>query len=194
MVIGVTGGIGSGKTTIIKMFQEFDNIAIYNADEEAKKLMHTSKEIRAKLIAEFSNEVYLKGELNRPFLANIVFNDKEKLTLLNSIVHPIVHKHLKDFIKANCAKDYVLYENAILFENGSNSFCDKTITITASLSDRIKRVCMRDGITAEEVLSRIKNQWPQAKKSIQSNYVIFNDTLLKSKQQVSYIHNKLTKK
>ena len=123
MVVGVTGGIGSGKTTVVKMFEEFANVAIYYADKEAKALMHTSNEIKVKLIEAFSKEVYVEGKLNRPFLANIVFNDKEKLKVLNNIVHPVVYQHLKDFIQSNSEKDYILYENAILFENGSDSFC-----------------------------------------------------------------------
>ena len=194
MVVGVTGGIGSGKTTIVKMFAEFDNVAVYFADVEAKQLMHTSQEIKTKLIKAFSKEVYVDGQLNKPFLANIVFNQKEKLALLNSIVHPVVHQHLLDFIKKNSEKDYILYENAILFENKSDVFCNKIITVTSTLKERIERVCKRDNVLEEEVLARIQNQWSQSKKSIQSHYVIENKTLSESKLSVLGIHNKLTKK
>ena len=194
MVVGVTGGIGSGKTTIVKMFAEFDNVAVYFADVEAKQLMHTSQEIKTKLIKVFSKEVYVDGQLNKPFLANIVFNQKEKLALLNSIVHPVVHQHLLDFIKKNSEKDYILYENAILFENKSDVFCNKIITVTSTLKERIERVCKRDNVLEEEVLARIQNQWSQSKKSIQSHYVIENKTLSESKLSVLGIHNKLTKK
>jgi len=194
MVIGLTGGIGSGKSTVVNMFSEFENIAIYIADDEAKKLMNTSAKIKTQLITEFGEEAYINNELNRPYLASIVFNNKEKLTTLNAIVHPIVNEHLQLFIKENNGKDYVLYENAILFENGSDSFCDKIITVTAPENVRINRVIKRDNSTIENVKSRIKNQWSETKKTLQSNYLIENLTLTKTKEQVLKIHNSLTKK
>jgi dephospho-CoA kinase len=194
MVIGLTGGIGSGKSTVVNMFSEFENIAIYIADNEAKKLMNTSAKIKTQLITEFGEEAYINNELNRPYLASIVFNNKEKLTTLNAIVHPIVNEHLQNFIKENSNKDYILYENAILFENGSDSFCDKIITVTAPENVRINRVIKRDNSTIEDVKSRIKNQWSETKKTLQSNYLIENLTLTKTKEQVLKIHNSLTKK
>ncbi|WP_299007324.1 dephospho-CoA kinase [uncultured Tenacibaculum sp.] len=194
MVVGLTGGIGSGKSTILKMFLEFKNIAIYMADDEAKKLMHTSSVIKSRLITEFGKETYINNELNRPYLASIVFKNKEKLALLNSIVHPVVNEHLQDFIKKNSNKTYILYENAILFENGSDTFCDKVITVTAPEEVRINRVIKRDSTTIEEVKNRIKSQWSEIKKTLQSNYIIENKTLNNSKEQVLKIHNSLTKK
>lgn len=194
MVVGLTGGIGSGKSTIVKMFSEFENISIYIADDEAKRLMNTSAKIKTQLIAEFGEQVYVNNELNRPYLASIVFNNKERLTTLNAIVHPVVNEHLQHFIKENINKDYILYENAILFENGSDSFCDKIITVTAPEDIRISRVINRDSSTIEEVENRIKNQWDETKKTLQSNYLIENLTLTKSKEQVLKIHNSLTKR
>ncbi|XRE42304.1 Dephospho-CoA kinase [Tenacibaculum discolor] len=194
MVVGLTGGIGSGKSTIVKMFSEFENIAIYIADDEAKKLMVTSPKIKNQLIAEFGKQVYINNELNRPYLASIVFNNKEKLTILNNIVHPVVNEHLQNFIKKNSNKEYILYENAILFENGSDSFCDKIITVTAPENIRIDRVMKRDNSTIKDVKNRIKNQWSETKKTLQSNYLIENLTLTNSKEQVLKIHNSLTKK
>ncbi|AZJ36369.1 dephospho-CoA kinase [Tenacibaculum singaporense] len=194
MVIGLTGGIGSGKSTVVNMFSEFENIAIYIADDEAKKLMNTSAKIKTQLITEFGKEVYINNELNRPYLASIVFNNKEKLANLNAIVHPVVNTHLQNFIKENSNKDYILYENAILFENGSDSFCDKIITVTAPENVRINRVIKRDNSTIEDVKNRIKNQWSETKKTLQSNYLIENLTLTNSKEQVLKIHNSLTKK
>lgn len=193
MVVGLTGGIGSGKSTVLKMFKKFENVATYIADVEAKKLMNSSKEIKEKLTKEFGVEVYQNNELNRPFLANIVFQQKEKLTLLNSIVHPVVHKHLQSFIQQNQDKHYVLYENAILFENGSDALCDKIITVTAPEKVKIKRVIARDNSTEKEVLNRMKNQWKDAKKVLQSNYIIYNVLLADTERQVLKIHNKLTK-
>ena len=194
MVIGLTGGIGSGKSTVVNMFSEFKNIAVYIADDEAKKLMNTSTQIKTQLIAEFGEQVYLNNELNRPYLASIVFNNKERLATLNAIVHPIVKEHLQDFIKENSSKDYILYENAILFENGSNSFCDKIITVTAPKDVKINRVIKRDNATMKDVKNRMKNQWNEAKKTLQSNYLIENLTLTKTREQVLKIHNSLTKK
>lgn len=194
MVIGLTGGIGSGKSTVVNMFSEFKNIAVYIADDEAKKLMNTSTQIKTQLIAEFGEQVYLNNELNRPYLASIVFNNKERLATLNAIVHPIVKEHLQDFIKENSSKDYILYENAILFENGSNSFCDKIITVTAPKDVKINRVIKRDNATIKDVKNRMKNQWNEAKKTLQSNYLIENLTLTKTREQVLKIHNSLTKK
>lgn len=194
MVVGLTGGIGSGKSTIVKMFSEFENIAIYIADDEAKKIMVTSPKIKNQLIAEFGKQVYINNELNRPYLASIVFNNKEKLTILNNIVHPVVNEHLQNFIKKNSNKEYILYENAILFENGSDSFCDKIITVTAPENIRIDRVIKRDNSTIKDVKNRIKNQWSETKKTLQSNYLIENLTLTNSKEQVLKIHNSLTKK
>lgn len=193
MLVGLTGGIGSGKSTVAKMLAEFDGVVVYFADEEAKNLMNTSQEIRTQLIAEFTDEVYKDGSLNRPFLAGIVFKNKEKLKKLNAIVHPIVHKHLQDFIKTHENKSYILYENAILFENGSNLLCDKIITVTAPEMLRIQRVIERDNSTFEEVKNRINNQWSDEKKVLQSNYVIHNVDLTSVKEQLEKIHNKLTK-
>ncbi len=191
MIVGITGGIGSGKSTVVKFFSEFKNIAIYIADEEAKKLMNNSKEIKTKLIEIFSESVYKNNTLNRPFLANIVFKNKEKLTLLNSIVHPIVHKHFQDFIAKNKDKDYILYENAILFENGSNKLCSKIITVTAPKHIRIKRVVNRDKTTEENVKNRIKNQWCESKKLLQSHYIIENLDLKKTKTFVKKTHQRI---
>ncbi|CAL2055765.1 dephospho-CoA kinase [Tenacibaculum sp. 190524A05c] len=192
MLVGLTGGIGSGKTTIAKLLSEFDNVIVYFADEEAKNLMNTSNVIKEKLIHEFSEEVYKDGKLNRPYLAGIVFKDKQKLNILNSIVHPVVKQHLQDFIKEHSDKSYILYENAILFENGSSLLCDKIITVTAPEKIRIARVMKRDDASEEEVKNRIKNQWPNEKKTIQSHYIINNLNLETVKDQLVKIHNKLT--
>ncbi|WP_435263641.1 dephospho-CoA kinase [Tenacibaculum sp. nBUS_03] len=191
MVIGLTGGIGSGKSTVAKLFSKFNNIIIYNADLEAKKLMNTSTEIKNKLIKEFSEEVYQNNQLNRPFLANIVFNNNKKLNELNSIVHPVVYKHLNDFIQKNTNKD-IVYENAILFENKSNLFCDKIITVTAPTKTRIQRVIKRDNSTYKDVEKRINNQWKDSKKIMQSNYVINNLCISDTEKEISRIHNFLT--
>ncbi|WP_397447166.1 dephospho-CoA kinase [Polaribacter sp. R77954] len=191
-IVGLTGGIGSGKTTVAKMFASHKNIAIYIADVEAKKLMNSSKKIKDKLIANFGEEAYVNNTLNRPFIADIVFKNKEKLTLLNSIVHPEVRMHFQNFIKINDKKKYILYENAILFESNSYLLCDIIITVIANLNTRINRVISRDKTTKKEVLDRMKNQWHDHKKMLQSNYVIVNENLDETQFQVQRIHNILT--
>lgn len=191
-IVGLTGGIGSGKTTVAKFFAEFKNVAIYIADVEAKKLMNSSEIIKTKLVKEFGKESFIKGELNRTFIAEIVFKDKEKLAVLNGIVHPEVRKHFQKFIKNNQDKAYIIYENAILFESKSNIFCDIVITVYAELNTKINRVIARDSSTKTAVLSRMKSQWSDAKKMLQSNYIIYNEKLEDTVNQVHKIHNILT--
>jgi dephospho-CoA kinase len=194
MIVGVTGGIGSGKSTVVQFFATFPNTAVYIADEEAKKLLNSSNSIKEKIIFEFGNEVYKNNELQRDFLAKIVFNNPKKLAILNSIVHPEVRKHFQDFVNKNQDKLFIIYENAILFESKSNLFCDVIITVFASLTARIERVIKRDNCTTDDVVSRIKNQLSEEIKMIQSHYIIFNDTLKNTEYQVKNIHNILTEK
>ena len=181
------------QTAIAKILEKFNNVVIYNADLEAKNLMNTSKVIKNKLQVQFGKECYENNELNKKHLANIVFQNKKKLQILNSIVHPEVHLHLKNFILAHKAKKYILYENAILFENGSDSFCDKIITVSAPIEIRIARVMQRDKASYEEVLNRINNQWEENKKTLQSHYVIPNLKIEDTKEKALIIHNILTK-
>ena len=192
MIVGLTGGIGSGKTTVLNFFKEFENVAVYIADVEAKKLMNTSPIIRKKLINAFGEQTFIDQDLNRVFLAKIVFNDKQKLQVLNAIVHPEVAIHFKNFVNKNKNKAYVLYENAILFETKNDRFCDCAITVYASLEERISRIIKRDTTTREAVLDRMKNQFSDEKKMLQSHYVIDNNSLNYMKEKIHRIHNFLT--
>ncbi|MBT4414453.1 MAG: dephospho-CoA kinase [Polaribacter sp.] len=194
MVVGLTGGIGSGKTTVAKLFSKFNDVAIYIADIEAKKLMNSSEIIKKKLIKQFGESSFVNQKLNRNYISEIVFKDKEKLSILNAIVHPEVKKHFQDFIKKNIDKTYIIYENAILFESGSNLLCDYIITVYANVNTKIERVILRDSSTKEVVESRMKNQWNDSKKIVQSNYIICNENLDETKTQVNKIHNILTEK
>lgn len=194
MIIGVTGGIGSGKTTVVKLFEEFKNVAVYIADIEAKKLTNSSSIIKKKIIKEFGEKAYSNTVINNKYIAHIVFNNTKKLAVLNDIIHPEVKKHFLDFVKKNRKKAYVIYESALLFETKSNFFCDKIICVTGSLQLRIDRVIKRDNITREEVLNRISNQLPQEKKVLQSHYCINNTDKEFAKKSVHEIHNILTKK
>ena len=194
MIIGLTGGIGSGKTTVANFFSKFDNLAIYIADVEAKKIMNSSEIIKNSLIREFGEESFINHKLNRKYIAEIVFKDKEKLLKLNAIVHPEVRRHFKEFVKKNSNKAYVIYENAILFETKSNLICDIIITVYANLNTKIQRVIERDSSTKKEVLNRIKIQRSDDSKILQSNYIICNENLDETENQVNFIHNKLTQK
>lgn len=194
MIIGVTGGIGSGKTTVVNLFENFKNVAVYIADVEAKKLTNSSLTIQQKIIKEFGENAYLNNTLNNKYLAKIVFNNKEKLALLNGIIHPEIKSHFLKFSLENKNADYILYESALLFETKSNLFCHKIICVTAPLELRIERVIKRDKITREEVLRRISNQLNQEKKEIQSHYCINNISIETTKKVINKIHNILTKK
>ncbi|WP_375240980.1 dephospho-CoA kinase [Polaribacter sp.] len=194
MIIGLTGGIGSGKSTVAKMFNEFSTVAIYIADIEAKQLMNTSKVIKENLIKSFGEDVFKNAVLNREFLANIVFKDKEKLKVLNNIVHPEVKNHFKKFVANNSDKDYIVYESAILFENNTQNQFDFIITVYTDLEERINRIIKRDNTTRKEVLNRINSQWKDNKKMLLSNYVVDNYSVKNTKILVEQIHNILTKK
>ncbi len=191
ITVGLTGGIGSGKSTIAKMFEEL-GVAVYYADDEAKRLMNSSQQIREKLIKEFGKESYKNGNLNRAFLAEIIFNDKEKLLKINSIVHPEVDKHFKNWVKDQKG-DFVIQENAILFENNKQNDFDYIITVTAPKDLRIERIIKRDSIDKNQIISRMNNQLDDAKKIGSANFLINNIDLDKSRVQVKKIFHELIK-
>lgn len=192
MVVGLTGGIGSGKSTVANIFSKFENIAIYIADIEAKKLMNSSPVIKEKLIQEFGEQSYVDDQLNRAYISKIVFNNRERLAKLNSIIHPEVRKHFFEFKELNSSKAYILYEAAILFEAKADVLCDKIITIFVDKKTRLKRVIERDKTTEVEVKNRMKNQWKDEKKIMLSNYLVLNDNLTETSSQIHKIHNILT--
>ena len=193
MLVGLTGGIGSGKSTVLAHFKRFENVAVYNADEEAKNLMNTSTVIKEKLLVLFGEKAYKNNHLNRDYIAGIVFSDTERLKQLNAIVHPEVHKHLKSFVQKNQHKAYVLYENAILFENKSDVFCDVIITVEVDMATRVERVVARDKTTPEAIRRRIQHQWLDAKKVLLSHYIVYNYDRNTLNDQIIKIHNNLTK-
>ncbi len=190
-VIGLTGGIGSGKTTVANMFNEL-GIPIYIADVEAKALMNRSKVIKRKLIQLFGKDAYSGNVLNKPYIANKIFNDKELLQKMNAIVHPKVASHFKRWLSKQTS-NYVIKEAAIIFENGTHHTFDAIITVTAPIEVRINRVIDRDGSSKEKVEAIIKNQWTDAQKVALSHFVIENIDIEKTKEQVDEIHNKILK-
>ncbi|MFV8327408.1 dephospho-CoA kinase [Flavobacterium sp. ZS1P14] len=181
-IIGLTGGIGSGKTTIANYFQSF-GIPVYIADDEAKKIMQSS-EIIAAIKKVFGTAIFENGVLNREQLAAIVFNDPEKLKELNKIVHPAVRRHFDQWLLQYRAAPYVIYEAAILFESGGYKNCDLIITVTAPLASRIQRVVERDETTRELVLKRIKAQWTDEERISKSDFVIKNTSIEAAKTEV----------
>ena len=189
--VGLTGGIGSGKTTVANYFIEL-GVPVYFADYEAKKLMNSSADIKNKLIREFGEKTYQNGELNRKYLASIVFNDTSKLNIINGIVHPAVANHFAEWIKKQNS-NYIIQENAILFENNTSPIFDYIITVTALIDVKIERILKRDSGSKKDVLSRMKNQWDDVKKIGLSDFVIHNIDLADTKKQVGQIHKKLLK-
>ncbi|MBJ2172761.1 dephospho-CoA kinase [Aureibaculum sp. A20] len=189
--VGLTGGIGSGKTTVVNFFKEL-GVPVYIADIEAKELMNTSKSIQKKLIKVFGSQAYINGKLNRPFLAQLVFNDEEKLKAINNIVHPKVAKHFSKWLQQQNAP-YCIQENAIIFENNKADDFDFIISVTAPKDIRIERVLKRDSSSKSEIMARINNQWDQAKKNELADFVIDNITLTDTKNQVKKIHETLLK-
>ena len=190
MVVGLTGGIGSGKTTIASMFKNL-GIPVYIADDRAKSLMSNSNALKVQIQQLLGEEAYKDNRLNRPFIAEKVFKNKNLLEELNAIVHPAVKD---DFVAWRKLQEspYVIKEAAILFENGSYKECDYMILVTAPLLLRIQRVRKRDSITEEAVMDRINNQWGDARKISLADAVIENIKLNDVKARVRRIHDHLS--
>ena len=181
-VIGLTGGIGSGKTTIANFFKE-KGVPVYIADDEAKKVMQ-SIEIIDQIKSVFGETLFENNVLNRAKLAETVFNNADKLAQLNAIVHPAVKKDFENWLQQHKNDQYVVYEAAILFESGRYKECDYIVTVTAPIEVRIERVIKRDNTTREQVLSRMKMQWNDEKRISLSNFVINNSNLKIANEEV----------
>ena len=188
-IVCLTGGIGSGKTTVAKMFSSF-GIPIYVADDESKKLLATSKVIREKLIVLLGEEAYMGNKPNKPFIAEKIFNNPFLLNQMNAIVHPKVKQHFNRWLKKQNAP-YIIRESAILFESGTDKDCNIILTVTASENSRISRVVKRDSSTEGKVKAIMKNQLNDAKKISRSDYVIFNENIEQTRLQVAEIHHKI---
>jgi dephospho-CoA kinase len=188
--IGITGSIGSGKSIVCKIFEQL-GVPIYNADERAKILMISNAEIIAKVKLLFGNESYSEtGELNRKHLSDIAFNNKNLLTQLNQIVHPIVFKDFDNWLleKEQLNIKYILKEAALMFETDSYKKLDKFIVVTAPMELRISRTMQRDSILKEQVLSRMNNQLSQEEKLAKADYEIINNEQTSLIEQVFSLH------
>ena len=186
IVVGLTGGIGSGKSTIAAMFREL-GVPVYNSDERAKHLMNTSKKIRKQLIELFGKKAYLEGNLNRTYIAKKVFNDTDLLEQLNQIVHPVVRKDFLKWTKKQNAS-YVIQERALLFENNAQELYDSVILITAPKELRIERVLSRDESTKEQIIARMNNQLDDQTKLELADFVIENIDLKTTALKVLEVH------
>ncbi|WP_417941980.1 dephospho-CoA kinase [Flavobacterium sp. RS13.1] len=181
-IIGLTGGIGSGKTTIANYFKEI-GLPVYIADDKAKEIMQ-SEFVLKEIKAVFGEVIFENEVLNRAKLADIVFNNADKLNQLNAIIHPAVKKDFELWLQKNKNYDYVIYEAAILFESGRYIECDVVITVTAPEEIRIERVIKRDKTSRKQVLDRMKMQWKDEQRIPMSDFIIFNDSHENAKQEV----------
>ncbi|ATA85983.1 dephospho-CoA kinase [Capnocytophaga gingivalis] len=190
--VGLTGGIGSGKTTIANLFALHFSIPIYIADTKAKELVANNKQLQQEIVTLLGEEAFVEGRYNTAFVAQEVFSNKDKLDKLNAIIHPYVQQ---DFLqwKQSQQAPYVIKEAAILFESGFYRDCDFIIMVTAPLEERIKRVMLRDKIDRETVEKRIKNQWNDEKKIELSTFVIENREIDKNLDKIEIIHSKIVK-
>ncbi len=189
--IGITGNIGSGKTTVCKLF-ELLGVPVFYADDHAKKVMTEDAVLVEAIRSNFGKEAYFEdGSLNRKHLSNIVFKNEDELKKLNALVHPAVFRAFDHWAIQFDTNFYVLKEAAILFESGSDKQCDKTIVVSASLEGRVQRVVQRDHLTEEEVLRREKKQMPQAEKEAKADFIILNDAQTMVIPQVLQIHQQL---
>mgnify|MGYP006076059405 FL=1 len=194
MIVGITGGIGSGKSLVAKIICASDDTAYYHADKEAKLLMNTSPSLKENIIAVFGEKSYQDNTLDRKYISSLVFKEPKLLKSLNSIVHPAVKEHFRNFIASQKENTLIIYENAILFETNGDLICNIIISVNAPEEIRVKRVMERDDVTKKQVKDIIINQWSETKRNLLSNYTILNiekeETLLKTKN----IFNILTKK
>ena len=187
MIVGLTGGIGSGKTTVAGFFKKL-GIPVYIADEEAKHLMTISSEIRKEIIQLLGQEAYTIDGLNRKYIAVKVFKDKYLLEQLNAIVHPRVATHFQNWYKQQDSP-YVIKEAAILFENGGYKECDFMLLVTAPMHIRIERLKKRDNSSEEEIKDRMKAQWSDVKKQALADFSVENIYMDQTKEKVFRIHN-----
>jgi dephospho-CoA kinase len=184
-IIGLTGGIGSGKTTIANHLKSL-GIPFYNSDDQAKKILYLPETIDS-LKSAFGNVVFTNELFDKDKLAKLVFNNPEQLKVLNQIIHPAVKVDFENWLKANKNSPLVIKEAAILFESGSYKDCDAVISISAPQEMRIQRVIERDHLTFDEVMSRINNQWTDEMRKNKSDYVIDNQDIEKACAQTEKI-------
>lgn len=185
--VAITGGIGTGKTTISNMFAD-KGVPVFNSDEIAKKIMNTNSLLKNEIVTAFGDKVYDKNKLNKEYLSDVIFNNESLLKKINSIVHPYVADEFNSWIEEQDSK-YIIYESAIIFENQAEDFFDKIICVTASEEDVISRVMKRNNFSVDKIKSIINKQLPNGAKIQKSDYVIENTNISKLSDKVLEIHN-----
>ena len=188
--VGLTGGIGSGKTTIANLFATEFAIPIYIADTKAKELIAQDTHLQQEIKALLGEEAFVEGKYNTAFVASIVFSTPEKLQALNQLIHPYVQQDFERW-REEQHSPYVIKESAILFESGSYKDCDYIITVTAPLEERIHRVMLRDKIDRKTVEKRIKNQWNDENRIKLSTFVVDNRDFGRNLDKIQTIHCKI---
>ncbi|MBJ25357.1 MAG: dephospho-CoA kinase [Flavobacteriaceae bacterium] len=190
-VIGITGGIGTGKTKALNFFKS-KNIPCYESDRRAKDLLNSEMELIKTIKSIFGQDIYNESGIDRKALASIVFNEKESLKILNDTVHPFVKSDFDKFIKKQKSK-IIFYESAIIFEHAMQEYFDKIILLISPFKDRIKRLIKRDGLSLDEIKKRISNQFDDKDKIPLSDYIINNkswkDTILELEKTYLEIKN-----
>jgi dephospho-CoA kinase len=195
-IVGLTGGIGSGKSTIAREFEKL-GIPVFIADDVSKKLLATDPQVIEAVINLLGENSYDRDEAglvvpNKKYIASKVFSDKMLLTSLNKILHPAVKAYFKEWVHQQNSP-YVIYEAAILFESNSHLLCDKVILVTAGVEERIRRVMHRDAASREEVTSRLRHQWSEGQRLELSDFVIVNEDIQLLRASVRSIHEVLLK-
>lgn len=187
--VGLTGGIGSGKTTVAKIFEVL-GVPVYYADDAAKHIMNTDEELKKAVIENFGEESYVNDQLNRPYIAALVFNDKDKLELLNSLTHPATIRDANRWMQQQTSS-YTIKEAALIFESGSAEYLDYVIGVYTPLPLRTRRIMDRDQVTSEEVKQRMSRQIDEEIKMRLCDSVIANDEQQLVTTQVLQLHEQL---
>lgn len=190
--VGLTGGIGSGKTLICSIFEKLQ-VPVYYADTEAKRLMNSDPGLKKQILELFGEQAYMEGQLNRKYLAELLFGDAVLLAKTNALVHPVVREDFKSWSHRQKDVPYVMEEAAILFESDAYKELDRTVLVYAPEELRIRRVMERDGCDRESVLKRMKHQLSEEKKKELADHILINDGEQMLLYQVIELHNKLKK-
>lgn len=189
--VGITGNIGSGKTTVCRIF-EILGVPVYYADDRAKELLQSDKEIIEQVKKLFGDDVYdANNRIDKKRVAHVVFNEPEFLKQYEAIIHPAVIRDGEKWFQRHAQFPYAIKEAALLFESGGYKHLDKTICVTAPVNIRIKRIQERDGLDTEDILARMRNQMAEAEKVELSDFIIYNDGTAPLIRQVLNIHEKL---
>lgn len=189
--IGLTGGIGSGKSTVAKVFETL-GIPVYYADEASKRLMNEDTELKNQVLYHFGADCYTDDQLNRAYLASVVFNNRQKLELLNDLVHPVTIRDAKEWMQKQTTP-YAIKEAALIFESGSGAGLNYIIGVYAPQALRIKRTIDRDHVSREDVIKRMQNQLNEEMKMKLCDFVIYNDEQQLVIPQVLKLHQQFLK-